>query len=165
MLALALIAVSIFMLVMRGWPVYEETSLKMAAPDVPLKYNGELTVGGKGDTHRTVDGKQHYIDHYTRTWNECRDAFYHGRDLYNEYETDESGPWLSVVPGDMFDAQRNGWMACRQQIEELRERHTDSQIRNMIISLPYWEITTMLVGFVFAGMSLAISQKRAEAGR
>ena len=159
LLALVLIAVSTSLLVMRGWPVFGDTFLRMAVPNVPETYNGEMTVGGKGDIYWTVDGKQHYIEHYTRTWNECRDAFYHGRNLYYEDETNEIGPWLSVVPGDMFDAQRLGWTTCRMQIEELRKRFSDSQIRSKIVAWPYQEFGILIIGLAFAGMSLETSPK------
>ena len=154
LLALTLVLLSTFLLVKRGWPVFDDELLKMTAPDVPEKYNGELQVGGKGGVYWTVDGKQHYQMHYTKTWNECRDAFYHGRDLYYENETDQIGPWSSVVPGNMFDAQRLGWTACRTQIEHLRKQFSDSQLRRRIVIWPYFEFGILLAGLLLAGASL-----------
>lgn len=69
------------LLAIRDWPTYNDTVLGMTAPKVPGEYKKEITVGVKADIYWRVDGREHFVNHYRRTWNECRDAFYRGKTM------------------------------------------------------------------------------------
>ncbi len=131
-------------------PIWSDNFMVMVEPSVPQKYKGEITVGGKEGIYSEVDGASHFLEEYRAAWELCRETYYNGGELYWEDEGEQIGPWLNigVGPGNMIDAHKLGWTICRDQIENLRQKHSDHEIRQNLTRLPIKPLAVGGLGFI-----------------
>ena len=98
-------------------------------PEIPKEFESEVEYLSKGDEGTiTLDGPSTYREEHASGWIWCLRSFY-----------EEDSQWRQIdrfydfrIPPPQFEASKDGYTLCLQQLESKLESETEAELRNSI---------------------------------
>ncbi len=152
------------------YPVWNQTLMKYKVPNVPPKFDQEITYLSKtpGQHYETDDGPTVYLRAHQSGWNDCLHYFYQDWSFLDnqpawsatENEFGEA-PWSHGAPLHINHARRDGWLKCAGQIRTHLKSNSESDFRhNVVIPQTPNIVTLICLALVFMGLARAVMTRR-----